>query len=362
MPYPTDYGGVFDLFYKIKTLHQLGVKIHLHCFEYGRGQQPELNKYCEEVSYYQRNKSLKGFLLRLPYIVSSRINPQLIKNILKDNYPVLLEGIHCTYYLFNGQLKNRKVLVRLHNVEFAYYQQLANSTKNIFKRIYFSLESKLLKRYEAAIAGKAKLLAVNIKDQKTYQDIFGAKDVEFLPVFLPFNEVHSQPGKGNFCLYQGNLSISENEKAVVWLLENVFDDLVVDFTIAGKNPSKFLKNFSAKNKKVRLIGNPSEKEMEELIKNAHIHILPSFNSTGIKMKLLYALFNGRFIITNAASLEGTGLETLCEVAETPDDYKKLIRQLVKVSFAENEVNKRKEILKLQYDNERNAMQLIEWIY
>ena len=41
VPYPVDYGGVFDLFYKIKTLHELGIKIHLHCFEYGRGQQPE---------------------------------------------------------------------------------------------------------------------------------------------------------------------------------------------------------------------------------------------------------------------------------------------------------------------------------
>ena len=42
------------MFYKIKALHELGIKIHLHCFEYGRGQQPELNKYCEEVFYYQR--------------------------------------------------------------------------------------------------------------------------------------------------------------------------------------------------------------------------------------------------------------------------------------------------------------------
>ena len=40
VPYPVDYGGVFDLFYKIKALSEAGVKIHLHCFEYGRGQQP----------------------------------------------------------------------------------------------------------------------------------------------------------------------------------------------------------------------------------------------------------------------------------------------------------------------------------
>jgi hypothetical protein len=222
-------------------LHKSGVKIHLHCFEYGRGEQPVLNQYCEEVNYYQRNKSLKGILLRLPYIVSSRINSQLIKNLLKDNYPVLLEGIHCTYYLYNGELKNKNVLVRLHNVEFEYYHQLALSTKNDLKKIWFALESKLLKSYENKIANKAKFIAVNENDKQTYENIFSAKDIVFLPVFLPFNKVESQQGKGTFCLYHGNLSVAENEKAVLWLLENVFKDSEIDFIIAGKNPTALLK-------------------------------------------------------------------------------------------------------------------------
>ncbi|MDP4285384.1 MAG: glycosyltransferase family 4 protein [Bacteroidota bacterium] len=361
VPYPPDYGGVFDLFYKIKALHQLGVKIHLHCFEYGRGEQPELNQYCEEVNYYKRNKSLKGILSRLPYIVSSRISSQLIKNILKDNYPVLLEGIHCTYCLYNGDFKNRKVLVRLHNVEFEYYHQLALSTKHLFKKNWFAIESKLLKSYENKIAEKAKFVTVNEKDKLTYENIFSAKDINFLPVFLPFDEVGSLTGKGTFCLYHGNLSVAENEKAIVWLLENVFNDSEIDFTIAGKNPTKFLRNQVSKNKKARLVENPSDGKMRELIKNAHIHLLPSFNTTGIKIKLLNALFNGRFIITNAASIDGTGLETLCKIAEDSIDYKNTIRQLMQVSFEQEEINKRNEILKREYDNNKNATQLMKWL-
>ena len=42
-------------------MHKLGIKIHLHCFEYGRGQQPELQQYCEEVIYYHR-ESLAGII------------------------------------------------------------------------------------------------------------------------------------------------------------------------------------------------------------------------------------------------------------------------------------------------------------
>ncbi len=34
IPYPPNYGGVIDVYFKIRTLHELGIKIHLHCFEY----------------------------------------------------------------------------------------------------------------------------------------------------------------------------------------------------------------------------------------------------------------------------------------------------------------------------------------
>ena len=339
----------------------MGIKIHLHCFEYGRGQQPELNQYCEEVFYYERKKLLQTTQLRLPYIVSSRINPLLIKNLLKDKYPVLLEGIHCTYYLYYGQLKDRKVLVRLHNVEYEYYNQLAKSTDNIYKKTYYKLESRLLKKYEKTIVGKAKLITVNEKDKNTYEKIFSAQDIEFLPVFLPFKEVKSEKGKGNFCLYHGNLSVPENEKAALWLLKNVFSQSKIRLIIAGKNPSTFLKNKISENKDVELQENPSQKEMEDLIKNAHIHLLPSFNLTGIKIKLLNALFNGRFIITNSASLEGTGLASLCEIAEEGNDYLKKINELFELSFSQNEIIKRKKILTKMYDNEKNAQQLMKWL-
>ncbi len=58
VPYPADFGGVIDLFYKIKTLHELGIKIHLHCFTGKRTQQEELNKYCVSVKYYPRKTKL----------------------------------------------------------------------------------------------------------------------------------------------------------------------------------------------------------------------------------------------------------------------------------------------------------------
>ncbi len=361
MPYPPDYGGVFDLFYKIKALHENGVRIHLHCFEYGRGEQPELNKYCVQVTYYKRTFSFLDLFRRLPYIVSSRKNPDLLKNLLRDKAPVLLEGIHCSFYLQNGALKKRKVLLRLHNVEFEYYHYLAGAEDHFLKKMYYSIESRWLKRYEKKVANKAKILTVNEKDLQTYRREFRAEDIEFLPVFLPYQQVNSLTGRNDVCLYQGNLSVPENEKAVMWLLEHVFETQSIKFVIAGKNPSEYLKKKMGLNKHVLLVENPDEEQMQQLIRDAHIHLLPSFNVTGIKIKLLNALYNGRFVIANKATLDGTGLNDLCVLSETPADFRENIELYMKKSFTEEDKEIRQNVLGTLFNNDRNVQLLSKWL-
>ncbi len=362
MPYPADYGGVFDLFYKLKSLYEAGINIHLHCFEYGRGAQKVLDKYCVSVNYYARKKFYNSLLFRLPFIVSSRQNQDLLDNLLKDDYPVLLEGIHCTYHLYTGQLKQKKVLVRLHNVEYRYYEELSKTTYNIFEKIYFRVESILLKKYENDIANLATFIAVSEKDKLLYQKKFGAKKIKFLPVFLPFAQVTSEKGSGNFCLYHGNLSVPENEKAALWLVKNVFNTLDIPFVIAGKNPSKCLRNMSESNDNICIVSNPSANEMDDLIKKAQVHLLPAFNRTGIKIKLLNALFNGRFVITNTVALEETGLASLCETADAAEEYVEITKQLFQRSFMETDILKRKKILEGLYNNHANTQKLMQWIW
>ena len=124
MPYPPNYGGVIDVYYKIKSLHQLGCEIILHCFDYGRGQQSELEKYCKQIFYYPRHKSIFKFLNSLPYIVSTRNDSELLKNLKQNNYPILFEGLHSCFFLNHNDLQDRFKVVRTHNIEHDYYLSL----------------------------------------------------------------------------------------------------------------------------------------------------------------------------------------------------------------------------------------------
>lgn len=362
VPWPADYGGVVDLFYKLKALHQQGVQIYLHCFTQGRPEQTELNKYCVSVNYYPRKTNISGLSFSLPYIVSSRKSDTLIANLNKDDHPILLEGIHCSYYFMAGKLGKHKVVLRLHNAEFEYYKQLAKNESNLFKKIYYNIESRLLKNYENKIAALLPIVAVSEQDVVIYKNNFSAKDIIQLPVFVPFTLSICKEGNGCFCLYHGNLSINENETAVAWLLQNVFTDTKYHFIIAGKSPSNKLQHLISKYTNCCVVADPSEAEMQDLVCKAQVNVLPSFNSTGVKLKLLNALFNGRHCVVNQAGVAGSGVEEVCHIAADAASFKKIVAQLYEQPFTEQEKEQRQGLLQTLYNNEINAKKLIALLY
>ncbi len=363
IPFPVDHGGLYDLFYKLPSLQASGVKILMHCFYRNKKPQPELNKYCEQVFYYNRITGAKGLSPKIPYIVASRKNEILLNRLLQDDYPILMEGIHCTYPALDDRFNLRQKFVRLHNVEHLYYESLSACSKNFFKKIYYRNESKLLARYESQLVKKVtSFWAVANNDAEYYRKKFLCENIHLLPLFWPQCEVESKEGIGTYCLYHGNLSVDENEFAAGWLIKNIFSEFEIPFIIAGKNPSKKLIQRGKKYAHVSVIENPSEKEMSDIIKKAQLHILPSYNNTGIKLKLLNALYNGRHCITNSATADGTGLQELCHITTTKQDMKEKIKLLFSEPFTISEIDKRKKVLTALFNNKHNTTKMIQWIW
>jgi hypothetical protein len=353
---------VYDLFYKLPALQAAGVLIHLHCFDYGRGKQPELEKYCYSVNYYERYQGHIGLFNTLPYIVASRKNEQLMATLLKDDYPIIMEGVHCSYPVLDKRFLQRKLFVRLHNVEFSYYHDLFRSSRSLFRKMYYWIESRLLKTYEKKIARKAFFWTVTEADAQVYQNKLGCKNATCLPLFLPPWEVAEPEGMGSFCLYHGDLSIEANEQAAIWLLSKVLQKTEIPFIIAGKNPSARLMRLAAKHPHTCLVANPSEDEMQDLISKAHIHLVPSYTRTGIKLKLVNALYNGRHCVVNEATVAGSGLETACHIGTTANAFTEIVAQLYHQPPGKEETLLRKKLLQGFFNNEVNAKKMIGRIW
>ncbi|PLX10133.1 MAG: mannosyltransferase [Marinilabiliales bacterium] len=359
VPFPADYGGVIDVFYKVKALHEAGYEIILHCFKYDRAPSKELLKYCSEVNYYKRKTGIRYSLKKEPYIVITRSSKKLLENLLKDDYPILFEGIHTTSTIAHPALKDRKKYIRMHNIEHEYYLGLASVTKKPVRKIFFQTEAKKLQSFEEIIHSADGLAVISMNDFLYYSAKHA--NTTLIPAFHENENIISQTGKGDYILYHGNLSVEENEKACIYLANNIFSKIDYKVIVAGKNPGQKLKRALFKHNNIQLIENPSFDMMEKLIVNAHINLLITFQSTGLKLKLLNALYKGRFCITNTEMVVNTGLEEACYIFDNNEQMTENIHQIMETNYTDEMIQLRKTTLNNNFSNTVNAEKLLTLI-
>ncbi len=289
VPFPANYGGIIDVFYKLKSLKEAGLNIILHTFSYGREEQPELLKYCSQVFYYPRKRYRSIFWGKTPYITASRKNIDLLNNLLQNNHPILFEGLHTCSFLDHPQLKERKKLVRIHNIEHLYYQLLAEKEPDLLKRFYFKKENQRLKKFEQVLAYADYILCLSKSDQEHYDKLFGT--ATWIAPFHQFDDVKLTEKTDDYIFYHADLTINFNKQFAINLAKQLAQSpyqLVISGKLDHATPSL--------GKKVMLIENPDNETMEKLIGKARFNIISSDNPTGFKLKLIHSLYRAKNII------------------------------------------------------------------
>ena len=357
VPWPANYGGAIDVFFKLKALAELGVRIHLHCFEYGRGHAPELGAICESVHYYTRNMGKHQLLNSLPYVVLSRRSDELLERLSMDDHPILFEGLHSCYHLGEHRLAGRKRLVRTHNVEHDYYDALAHVESSAFKRTYFQQEARKLRKFEPVLSEADHILAISPNDFTYFASHFN--NVVHVPAFHPSTQVDVPGGLGDFCLYHGALSVPENDSAALFLVNKVFHGLPIPLVVAGRGASPELRASIAGSNNVKLRENIPTDEITALVRTAQVNVLPTFQATGIKLKLLLCLFKGRHVVCNSPMVKDTGLEALCRVHDDPETMRLSIQACMAMPVEGSAIEARTRVLEQRFCNARNAGAIVD---
>ncbi|MFN5421686.1 MAG: glycosyltransferase [bacterium] len=363
IPYPADTPLLRDTMNKIMALKENGVNVHLHCYAYGKERSSLLDDLCHEVHYYERNKGHKGFALLLPYIVSSRANKELENRLQKDSYPIIFEGLHTTYLLNDTRvINNRKTILRLHRLESAYYRDLLRITPFGAKKIYYFIEHVLCKSYEKKILNKTCCITKSEELNKKIHSV--SKDINpiFIPQFTGLPIPFYKAGKGGFCLYYGKLSERENEYAAMWLLENVFSKIEIPFVVAGRGPSDFLEKAAHLRMHTCLVADPSEKELQDLIKKAQVCVLPSFISSNTGDSIRESLMLGKHVLTNKKGAKEPELFAACSIAKTPEEYIEKVKDLFEKEYTEDDHFRRESLLNNTYRHKDAVNQLIKILY
>lgn len=283
----------------------------------------------------------------------------MLENLLKNNFPILFEGLHTTFFLNHPKLENRKKIVRAHNIEHEYYSKLSEVEPSFVKKQYYKSEAVKLEYYEKVLTKAEHVFAISPADYH----YFHAKycNVSYIPAFHLNDKISIRKGKGDYVLYHGNLSVRENVYAILFLINKVFSVLNKPVLIAGRNPVKDIYAATKKMNNIKIIANPSDEEMNELVHDAHITLIPTFQATGLKLKLLASLFSGRFCIANSQMVHNTGLEELCSVKDNAGDIVNEINRLFEFKITDEVIANRKELLCKDFSNNVNAEKIIEFL-
>lgn len=347
-PYPPNYGGVIDVYYKIKALHELGMEIYLHCFVTKIPKEsPELEAITKKVFFYNTSKNPLLMLSSIPFSVISRNNKRLLKNLKEVVAPILFEGLKTTYLVHKNQLQNYTKILRLHNIEQYYFKGISKSETSFFRKILFYFESKKYEHFEKIIHKFDRVMALSHFENEYTNSKFG--NSVYVPVFHGNEMTNRLSSFGKYALYHGDLRMSDNKRAVAFLIK-VFQK-IPDYSllIASNCGADFVKSKKASASNISFVSIENALHLNTLLENAHINVMLSFQQSGTKLKLINSLFKSRFCIINANIVDDEMVRNCCEMAETESEFVASVNRLRSQPYLDFE--KRKLVLdKLVNDN------------
>jgi hypothetical protein len=183
-----------------------------------------------------------------------------------------------------------------------------------------------LERYEANKAEKFNnIFAISEQDHQWYRSR-GVKS-EFMPVFHGFENINIEPGRGKYILYQGDLSIESNQRAILDLVKIISPSDQYPVVVAGRSGEPSFEEKLLKYPNIRREADVSEDKMSELIREAQIVIIHSRHSAGMKVKVFPAVYQGKYIIANENSKTHTNLDKALHIYPSVQDLGPLLKKL-----------------------------------
>lgn len=223
---------------------------------------------------------------------------------------------------------NKPVVLHTHNAEYVMWERLAEIEENPIKKAMIQFESTRIKRAERMYAEDASVVFAAPNDIEELASI-GVDRKKLKPTYhlgedfmlewpdLEFSETEKA------LLFVGTLTWEANIDGLIWFLDEIFPAVLknhpdIHFYIVGKNPDQRLISRAQKFESVELTG--FVEELEPYFKKARAFVIPLRFGSGIKVKLLNAMYRGIPIVTTPIGTEGldvvSGRDLFCTQSET----------------------------------------------
>lgn len=280
---------------------------------------------------------------------------------------IQLEGLQTTPYInIIKKISSTKIVYRPHNVEYKIWERLAKNKKCFISKILLKLVSESLQKYEQKLVNKYDIIIPLSEIDANFFKINGnTKPIHVCPFGVNIKENRFKIINNFDIFFIGSLDWKPNIDGLEWFLNNVWKEIkekspYLNFYIAGRNPSKKIKQLIKKSK-AEYVG--EVEDSSEFINKHKIMIVPLFAGSGIRVKIIEAMLFGKIIITTPIGIEGIPAEHMKNIiiAENKDEF---ITYLDKILHDKNIANTISinaiEFIKNHYDNNKLINELIEF--
>lgn len=348
LPYPPISGGVIKswrLVEFLSTRYQLSVATFLKNDE-ALHQSEFLSKvklcdyYFEPIDVPRTAGNLiKSNLLLQPLNLYRNRSKGFKKNIQKliaESDAIFVD--HYEMFQYVPSKYHGKIILHQHNCEYLIWDRFAAIENNIFKKIALKNQAFWIRNYERKICKKSHTILAAPNDIQELVQI-GADSSKFYKTYHLGNEnlLHLPPlqwqQSEDSILFIGTLSWEANVDSVLYFIQDIWPLLTAQkpnlkFYIIGKNPDARIIELAQSQPNIILTGFVTD--LDEYYSRCKVFVSPLRFGSGIKVKVMDALYRGIPTVTTAVGAEGLAVQhrESMMIADHAQDFAEQVLELM----------------------------------
>lgn len=362
--YPKVDGGcvAIDNFLKLLEI-QFGAVDHIcistpkHPFQ-ENNYAAELSKNVQLLRHFEINTAVNPFKLiqslltennyQTDRFYSEEMNNYLL-SVAKSYDYVFLESIYLLPYM-EALSGAKKIIVRTHNAEHRIWESKSEVSNNPLKKIVFSRLSKKLRAYELENLNKVDgLIHISNDDHEIFRLLLPNIPQITIPLAIKKEELLTP---GNFDLSAINIGFigSANWQPNFDAIQNLNKVIFPAIFEKHENAQLFIGGYKTENihpEHSAVINLGTLKNTRELFDRISLFLAPLTSGSGLKIKIVEAICNGKIVIGSEIAFEGLDFLPNNRIAKTTEDYLQHIDNILTNRQLKEEVSKQQDAL-LQY--------------
>jgi glycosyltransferase involved in cell wall biosynthesis len=354
-PYPPRDGGAIAKYNLVKSFCKeghdvtvLGMSTPKHNFS-EKNLPAEVSAMAKFYSVYVNTSISAGRIVqnlifsKYPYNAERFIDQSFadrLKQLLQIRYDVVqIEGLYVLPYIdLIRQHSDALISFRAHNLEHEIWMRATKNYKDPLRKMYLRILANRIKRMEASFINEYDcLVPITQRDKTMFQFLGNSKPSIVIPTGIDPERITSDYGDpqrmGERLFHIGGLDWPPNQQGLVWFIKKVWPKIKnknpeASFNIAGRNAPDWLIELFRKYD-VQFFG-----EVEsafDFMQENDIMVVPLFSGSGMRIKIIEGLANGKAIISTSIGAEGieyTKNKNLV-IADTSKEFIENIDQLLK---------------------------------